>query len=178
MNRSGWCRPCTEFASRYPGTGPCGACGRQQPLKKGHCRLCWCQARLDRPETTPRQHQNLLPWAQRVRCHQLFFAGMPGPRDLVVRGVPRCGVRATRLAGGPPAAAGGRDGCLQLPLFADVPRAYRYGRIDLRTDAVPGNPGRQNSRPAANSIRPVRAIPVAALDRDRDATPSGTGDGR
>jgi hypothetical protein len=140
MNRSGWCRPCTQFASRYPGTGPCGACGRQQPLKKGHCRLCWCQARLDRPETTPRQHQNLLPWAQRVRCHQLFFAGMPGPRDLVVRGAPRCGVRSTRLAGGPPAAAGGRDGCLQLPLFADVPRAYRYGRIDLRTDAVPGNP--------------------------------------
>ena len=140
MNRSGWCRPCTEFASRYPGTGPCGACGRQQPLKKGHCRLCWCRARLDRPETTPRQHQNLLPWAQRVRCHQLFFAGMPGPRDLAVRGVPRCGVRATRLAGGPPAAAGGRDGCLQLPLFADASRVYRYGRIDLRTDAVPGNP--------------------------------------
>ena len=61
-------------------------------------------------------------------------------RDLVVRGVPRCGVRATRLAGGPPAAAGGRDACLQLPLFTDVPRVYRYGRIDLRTDAGPGNP--------------------------------------
>ena len=140
MNRSGWCRPCTEFAARYPGTGPCGTCGRQQPLKKEHCRLCWCQARLDRPQTTPRQHQNLLPWAQRVRDQQLFFAGMPGPRDLVVRGVPRCGVRAAQLAGTPPAAALTRDGWLQLPLFADAPRAYRYGRTDLRTDAVPGNP--------------------------------------
>ena len=39
-------------------------------------------------------------------------------------------------------------------------------------------PGRQNSRPAANLTRPVRAIPVAALDRDRDTTPSGPGDGR
>ena len=45
-----------------------------------------------------------------------------------------------RLAGTPPAAALARDGWLQLPLFADVPRAYRYGRTDLRTDAVPGNP--------------------------------------
>ena len=35
------------------------------------------------------------------------------------------------------------------------------------TCRVPHGPGRQSSRPAANLTRPVRAIPVAALDRDR-----------
>ena len=49
-----------------------------------------------------------------------------------------------RLAGiartQPPPAALRPPARVQLPLFTGLPRAYRYGRIDLRTDAVPGNP--------------------------------------
>jgi hypothetical protein len=56
---------------RHP-QGTCAACGRIQPVKKGYCRLCWCQASLE----ARGMHSVLPPFLERIRHHQLFFAGM------------------------------------------------------------------------------------------------------
>ncbi|GAB3147254.1 hypothetical protein GCM10027290_30260 [Micromonospora sonneratiae] len=79
------CRPCYDFAHRWP-VADCDACHRRQPVHKGHCRLCWCQARLDRSAALGGRtgtYTALLPHARRVGSHQLFLADMPAPRDLV-----------------------------------------------------------------------------------------------
>ena len=67
----GVCVACYNFAGRYRTPGACGACGRQQPLKRGYCRLCWCQAALERsdqtrhadwPPTSPRSATSSCSW--------------------------------------------------------------------------------------------------------------------
>jgi hypothetical protein len=60
----GVCVACYSFAGRYRTSGACDACGRQQPLKRGHCRLCWCQAALERrwPPTSPRSATSSCFW--------------------------------------------------------------------------------------------------------------------
>lgn len=88
----------------------------------------------------------LLPYAARVRHHQLFLAEMPAPRDLIGKrharrrgvgvGAPGIARKAPPpLAGRPPAPA-----WQQLPLFDRPPRIYRFGRYDLRRQPVPDNP--------------------------------------
>jgi hypothetical protein len=81
----GVCVACYSFAGRYRTPGTCGACGRQQPLKRGHCRLCWCQVALERPTGpgTP-----LAPYLIKVRHQQLFLVGM-GRRRAAARAFPR-----------------------------------------------------------------------------------------
>lgn len=122
------CRPCAEFTARHREVGECGACRRSLALLKGHCRPCWVQARLDRP-TGP--NTMLLPHVQRVRQQQLCFAGMPlqrtpGPRHDVPDTMPVIAAR-------PPARP------VQLLVFADLPRAYRYGMVDRRDRQPPAN---------------------------------------
>jgi integrase len=140
--RGDLCRPCTGFAARNRTIDNCGACRRRQPLKKGHCRLCWCQARLDRPAEL--MHAVLLPYVRQVQHHQLFFAGMPAPRDIKVKPPRRWGVG--RGAPGllrkpaPAAAVRPRPGPRQLRLFDGLPRTYRYGQVDLRRQPIPDNP--------------------------------------
>ncbi|WP_206078101.1 site-specific integrase, partial [Prauserella endophytica] len=123
------CRPCSDFAARHLEVADCGACGRRLPLMKGHCRPCWAQAQLDRP-TGP--NTMLLPYVRQVRHHQLCFAGMPlqrtaRPRTEASEAMP---VIATR-----PAPRG-----VQLLLFPDLRRAYRYGMVDRRDRQTPANP--------------------------------------
>jgi hypothetical protein len=40
-----YCRACYDFTRRY-GRGGCAGCRRVIAVKKGHCRLCWLQARI------------------------------------------------------------------------------------------------------------------------------------
>lgn len=156
VNRRGLCRLCLRFASRHPQTGPCGACGRGQPLKKGYCRLCWCQARLDRDQqqaqTGRPRHADLLPYVQKVRRHQLFFLGTPPRHDVVARGVRTCGIRALNLATTPAAPSGQ----VQLTLFTGLPRSYRFGRINLRTDPVPASPWLFEALRTAQAMAEIR----------------------
>jgi integrase len=143
----GLCRRCADFSSRSGPPGPCGACERRQPLKKGYCRLCWCQARLDRDQARgrPPRYDSLLPYARQVSQHQLFFAGMPSPRDLVRPG----GARRPGTRSGspgiprkqpPPAAVRPASPWVQPVLFTGTRRDYRRARTDRRKDPVPDNP--------------------------------------
>lgn len=158
VNRRGLCRLCLRFASRHPQTGPCGACGRDQPLHKGYCRLCWCQARLERDgdqitSPQPPRHRDLLPHVQKVRHHQLFFLDMPPRRDVVARGIRTCGIRALDLATAPPPAPPRQ---MQLTLFDGLPRSYHYGRVNLRTDPVPASPWLLAALQTANAMAEIR----------------------
>jgi integrase len=113
------------------------------PLWKGYCRLCWCQARQDRGVVA--HHSSLLPFVEKVRDHQLFFAWMPGPRDTTIKPPrPRRGVGqgSPGIKRTPPPPAAGRPSPrpVQLRLIDDLRRDYRYGQIDLRRDPVPDNP--------------------------------------
>ncbi|MEU5725062.1 hypothetical protein ABZ783_25030 [Micromonospora sp. NPDC047738] len=86
----------------------------------------------------PGTHVVLLPYARRVRHHQLFLAEMPAPRDLVGQ------ARRQRRAAGPPdplSPAVGRPVVtwIQPPLFDPGPRDYRR-RVDLRTRPTLDNP--------------------------------------
>jgi integrase len=135
----GLCRPCWEFARRWP-VDECGACHRRLPVKKGHCRLCWCQARLDRSAALGGRigtYTMLLPHARLIRHHQLFLANMPAPRDLVGKPQQRrhgVGAGAPGIARKPPPPVAGppRVDWIQPRLFDYGPRDYRR-RIDLRS---------------------------------------------
>ncbi|MFD0853209.1 hypothetical protein ACFQ07_13290, partial [Actinomadura adrarensis] len=75
------CRSCCTF-DRLHENGECADCHRTLAIKKGYCRVCWLQARLQaralgRAGVTD---QDL----RQVRCQQLFLFGMhrlrqPGP---------------------------------------------------------------------------------------------------
>jgi integrase len=132
------CRACYDFtAPRYGhDVGECGACHRREPLKKGFCRLCWCQARLDRATGT---YTMLMPHVLQVRDHQLFFTDMAGYRD--THTAPRRFDETGRKP--PPPPAGRPDTRYTQPALSDdvVPRRYRYGRFDLRRRGpAPDNP--------------------------------------
>jgi len=125
----GVCLACYNFAGRNKHLGVCGACARHELLKKGHCRLCWAQAELER-HTGP--HSPLTPYVRAVRHQQLFLADLNRRREQ-----PRAATRRYCTQIRP--ARRPRVTHPQLALF-DAPRVYRYGRFDLRTDLIPENP--------------------------------------
>ena len=125
-----------------PRTGDCAGCGGRLPLKKDYCRLCWCQARDDRDALAAdaRSAVVLAAWLPEVRHHQLFFAGMDH-RRAQPRAMPRRhGVKGRPRKPPPPAAIRPWPGGIQLALFEALPRAYAFGRIDLRSGPAPANP--------------------------------------
>jgi hypothetical protein len=145
MHGRGVCRDCDNFARHHGAAARCGRCGRRQPLKKGYCRLCWCQARQDRSGSRWRHRRDLLPFVRQVRYHQLFFTGMPGPIDIFVIGGPRrfgvgAGSPVRARAQPPPVALRPASSWVQPPLFTGLRRHYRFGRADLRTSPAPDNP--------------------------------------
>jgi hypothetical protein len=104
---------------------------------RGHCRLCWCQAALQRPSgpNTP-----LAPYVIKVRHHQLFLAGMP-PRQAAPKTIPRrYGAKGRPPKPPPPVVARPRSGWVQPALLDGLGRDYRYGRVDLRSGPAPDNP--------------------------------------
>ena len=139
----GVCLACYNFAARHPGPGTCTGCGRDAlPLRKGYCRLCWCQARADRAALAadPRAAVVLAPWLTQVCHHQLFFANIEGRHARPRTMERRRGVKGRPRKPPPPAVAAPRPEPAALALFGALPRSYRYGRIDLRSGPAPGNP--------------------------------------
>jgi hypothetical protein len=134
----GLCQACYRFAGRDRlASGACGACGRQQPRKRGYCRLCWCQAALERPSGpgTP-----LAPYVAEVRHRQLFLAGMQ-QRRAAPRAFPRrYGAKGRPRKPPPPVAVRPRSGWVQPTLVDGLPRQFRYGRVDLRRGPAADNP--------------------------------------
>ena len=110
---------------------------RQQPLKRGYCRLCWCQAALERPTgpDTP-----LAPYVAKVAHQQLFLAGMSRRRA-----APRAFARRYG-AKGPPAQAATAC-CRAAPAGLGAAAAVRRGPPwlslrprRLRRGPAPDNP--------------------------------------
>ena len=135
------CKACYDFASRYKVAGDCGACGRDQPLKRGYCRLCWCQAYLER---TTGPGYPLAPWVKKVRHHQLFFAGMHAGlkrHHAPPRALPRrYGEKGRPRKPPPPVVTRPSPPSVQLSLVEDAgSRRYRWGRVDLRSGPPPAN---------------------------------------
>ena len=142
----GVCLACYNFSAPHFGhhVGDCGACGRRVPLKQGYCRLCWFQAREDRAIAAEdaRSRVVLAPYLPRVRCQQLFFAGMTKRR-----GRPRTTPRRYGEKGRPhkppptprvrPASTGTQ---LALVSAEDLPRSFAAVRFDLRSTPAPDNP--------------------------------------
>lgn len=137
----GVCLACYNFAGRYD-VGLCAACQRWLPLKSGYCRSCWCQAREDRAMAAdnPRAVVVLAPYLSMVRYHQLFFAGMIRRVAQPSAFARRYGTRGRPHKPPPPVALRPPSVGAQLVLFNDLPRSYRYGRVDLRSGATPNNP--------------------------------------
>jgi len=134
----GLCMACYNFAGVNTTMGACGACGRTERLKREYCRLCWCQAALERPSGPNTQ---LAPYVKVVRQHQLFFAGMSA-RQAAPRAFPRrYGTKGRPLKVPPPVVGRPSTTWIQPALFDDaVARPYRWGRIDLRCGPAPLNP--------------------------------------
>lgn len=140
----GLCLDCYNFiAARHQHLpGICGACRRLAPLKRGYCRLCWCQARLNRSTsaTDARLAVVLAPYLPTVRHHQLFLAGHSArtakPRTIERRR----GTKGRPLKQPPPPAARPAAAWSQPHLFEVTGRDYRAHRIDLRTGPPPDNP--------------------------------------
>lgn len=140
----GVCLACYNFAAaRFrQHVGICGACRREVRLKTGYCRLCWCQARLDRAVTATdaRSTVVLAPYLAKVRAQQLFLSDIHRPQA-----PPRTTPRRRGTKGRPPkppprVAARPREEGVQLLLFTDLSRTYRPGIIDLRSGTTPDNP--------------------------------------
>ncbi|MFI5987664.1 hypothetical protein ACIBEA_43250 [Streptomyces sp. NPDC051555] len=148
------CGACSSFAAKCE-IGPCASCSGRLPLRKGHCRLCWVQARAEAAPTQARA-ELFLP---KLRHHQLFFSGMTalwdrGRRPLAVtherRGRPR---RPDPEASRPPA-----SGWSQEALF-DARRDLT--RTGLRQDVRPQGPWLAWARHVAHQLGEARGWPRA-----------------
>lgn len=111
------CRACYSFGQNHD-TGDCAGCRRVVPLKRGYCRLCWCQASLD----AKGQVTVLAPVLEHVRHHQLFFAWMQNPRQPGPR-LGKRGRRPLRPRPKPAPTVNPATGRVQLRLF-DAPRDF------------------------------------------------------
>lgn len=139
----GLCMACYNFAVGYRRpVGDCSTCQRRVPLRKSYCRLCWCQARLDRDATAEKARDRtvLAPYAAKVRYHQLFLADLYQPHAPPPTTPRQRGAKGRRPKQAPPVASRPSQDSAQLLLFTDLPRTYRRGRVDRRSDAVPDNP--------------------------------------
>lgn len=140
----GLCLDCYNFITprfgHLPGT--CGACRRLQPLKQGYCRLCWCQARLNRSTdaTDARSAVVLAPYLPGVRHQQLFLAGHSARTARPQTTERRRGVKGRPLKPPPAPAARPAATWSQPPLFDISGREYRARPVDLRTGPAPDNP--------------------------------------
>ena len=138
----GVCLACYNFAASNRVTSDCAGCRRRLPVKKDYCRLCWCQARADRDTLAAdaRSAVVLASWLPQVRDHQLFFAGMD-QRRARPRAMPRRrGVKGRPRKLPPAVAIRPRPAGVQLALFDALPRAYAFGRLDLRSGPAPASP--------------------------------------
>jgi hypothetical protein len=136
----GMCAACYMFARKHP-VEECQGCRRRQPVRKGYCRLCWCQARADARASgrtdPPATAADFL--SQVGAWHQLFLADL-----LVIRGAATTspakgyGRRGRPRTPPPPVAVRPTPRWVQPPLFAEVRRDFT--RFDEQRDPDPTNP--------------------------------------
>ncbi|MGW7006375.1 hypothetical protein ACWGCW_27040 [Streptomyces sp. NPDC054933] len=135
------CPACWQFDRKHA-DGECGVCRRQQPLKSGYCRLCWCQARRNIRLTTGKPTSAgyvMAPWLRQVGDLQLSFVGMHHHRGASTTPRPRGqGRRGRPCKPAPPFACRPVSRWCQPFLFDGVPRDYR--RFDPEAHADPSNP--------------------------------------
>lgn len=156
----GICQPCYNFAAPHKGypVGQCAACGHTQRLKKGYCRLCWCQTRDDRARlaTDARSAVMLAPYLDGIRWQQLFLS-ISDRRQAPPRKAPRrYGAKGRPLKQPPPVTGRPASTWLQPTLLPPGPRHYRYVAVDLRTGPPPDNPWLAWALHLAHSIAQAR----------------------
>ena len=167
----GVCLACYNFAASNRVTSDCAGCRWRLPVKKDYCRLCWCQARADRDALAAdaRSAVVLASWLPQVRDHQLFFAGMDQCRARP-RAMPRRrGVKGRPRKLPPAVAIRPRPAGVQLSLFGVLPRAYAFGRIDLRSGPAPASPWLAWALHLAHTMAETRGFDAAvhrALNRN------------
>ncbi|WP_244945331.1 site-specific integrase [Couchioplanes caeruleus] len=140
----GVCIACYQFANPRDGNlvDTCRACERRQRLRKGYCRLCWCQARDDRRRwaSVARSAVVLAPYLTGIRWQQLFLA-ISDRRQALPRAAPRRYGAKGRPAKQPPPPAGRPPSAwTEEPLLPSGPRDYRRVTVDLRAGPPPDNP--------------------------------------
>lgn len=140
----GVCLACYNFAAARFGQHPgrCAACRRHVRLKRGYCRLCWCQARENRAVTAhdARSRVVLAEFVADVTCHQLFLADLYRPRARPRSAPRRRGAKGRPLKAPPPVAVRPHPDGAQLLLPLALARTYRPATIDLRAAPAPDNP--------------------------------------
>lgn len=140
----GVCLACYNFAAARFGQHPgrCAGCRRHVRLKRGYCRLCWCQARENRAVTAhdARSRVVLAEFVADVTCHQLFLADLYRPRARPRSAPRRRGAKGRPLKAPPPVAVRPHPDGAQLPLPLDLARTFRPATIDLRAAPAPDNP--------------------------------------
>jgi integrase len=140
----GVCLACYNFANPQYGHrfGECASCRRWIRLKKGHCRLCWHQAGLDRDaadDIDARSKVMLAPWVVNVR-HQQLFLTIPAKVVPPPRTAPRrWGEKGRPRKPAPAPVSRPASAFIQPPLFEAPRRDYRAVNVDLRC-SYPDNP--------------------------------------
>jgi integrase len=177
---SGLCLACYNFRPPRHGhyLGSCAACRREVPLRDGYCRLCWCQAKLDRQRlaTDPRSAVVLVPYLTQVTFQQLFLTYGNGKRTPPPRQVPkRVGTKGRPLKAAPAPADRPRPGRWhQPPLFdpGHLARSRALRRFDLRTGPAPQNPWLDRALYVAHTTAEARGWrPVARMAIQRALVP-------
>ena len=140
----GVCLACYQFTNPRDNNpvGDCAACGRRQRVRKGYCRLCWCQARDDRRRlaSDARSAVVLAPYLRQIRGQQLFLS-ISDRRQAPPRTAPRrYGAKGRPFKQPPPAVGRPVSRWLQEPLLLAGRRDYRRGVVDLRAGPPPDNP--------------------------------------
>lgn len=176
---AGLCLACYNFRPGRYGhyLGDCGACGRELSLKQGYCRLCWCQAKLERAAraTDARGAIVLTPYLPLVTFQQLFLTFGNSRRVPAQPRVRRIGVRGRPLKPAPaPADLPRPERWRQQPLFdpGHLARARVLRRFDLRTGPAPDNPYLAWALYVAHTIAEARGWrPIARMAMQRALVP-------
>lgn len=138
LSGPGLCAACHLFGRAHD-VGECSGCRRTVALKKGYCRLCWCQARAQaRAGGVPRHLATAVHHLDHVQQHQLFFANMLSTRGAATT-PPRRHPRRGRPRKPAPAPAGRPTTRWVQPFLVEGLRRD-YTRFDEHTDADPDNP--------------------------------------
>ncbi len=134
----GLCTACNLFARKHP-IGRCTGCGREQPVRKRYCRLCWSHARtLAHQSGKPAHLAKAVHHLREVTHHQLFFADMFTTRGARTAPPRRHDQRGRPRKTAPPAAARPSTGAVQTFLFDGLHRDFT--RHDENADPDPDNP--------------------------------------
>ena len=164
MLRSGICRDCHNFEFENKEIGDCASCDRPLHVRRGYCRLCWCQGIMARPIGSDAL---IFPFVEASTHQQLFFASM-NRRKAAPRAFPRrAGILGPRPRPTPPVVTGPLVDSIQPSLFAKpITPIYRWDRVDMRRTPLDTlNPWMPWALHLANVMAAVRGFRYDTLHR-------------